>query len=96
MHPKITVFNVDEYCTTKLCSKCHSVLLSPPSRRNEYGMRKVGLELVLRPAKPHRYKFCTKCRMVWNRDINAAINILELGVDEYVHEIERKEPFCIG
>lgn len=31
---------------------------------------------------PHRYQYCKMCKTTWNRDINAGLNILHLGVDE--------------
>lgn len=33
---------------------------------------------------PHRYSFCRKCCIVWNRDINASQNILQLGFQKYI------------
>lgn len=32
---------------------------------------------------PHRFSCCTQCKIVWNRDVNAGINILLMGFYNY-------------
>lgn len=67
MNEKITLIYVDEYNTTKFCSKCMSKTNHVVSR------------------SPHRYSFCSTCGTLWNRDINAANNILIKG---YISHVE--------
>lgn len=39
---------------------------------------------------PHRYQFCQKCNIVWNRDVNAGNNMLQLGL--YHHILSKELP----
>jgi transposase len=63
---RTSVYLVDEFRTTKLCSKCNSICHTSSS--------------------PHRFQVCKNCKgnngqsIVWNRDINAARNILAKGI----------------
>lgn len=58
----VTMLNIDEFRTTKLCSNCpeHVPVVTSKS--------------------PHRFQVCPNCKTVWNRDINAANNILQNGL----------------
>lgn len=64
-HQQINYVEVDEFKTTKVCSKCQKSTFHIISQ------------------KPHRYTNCKNCNVVWNRDINAALNILYMGYYGY-------------
>jgi transposase len=72
---------VDEYMTSQLCSRCHKQLL-PVTVTNK---TKSGCKIQLQPCGIRR---CGTCRndkgapLYWNRDINAAWNILNCYVSE--------------
>lgn len=68
-HPRIDVIEVDEYNTTKLCNTCHVKMF--------YNAPKNWSKKLHGPQK--RYYSCPKCYKTHNRDINAAINILNNG-----------------
>lgn len=85
---KVKVIYIKEYNTSQVCSHCH----------NKEKLVKVGSSLdpyddcTREVAKPHFIRRCTSCRMIWNRDVNAAINIRELCRNEYLGH-ERLEIF---
>jgi transposase len=35
-------------------------------------------------SSPHRFSFCKKCKIVWNRDVNAGLNMLYIGFQRYI------------
>lgn len=62
------VVSVDEFNTSQVCSVCRTT----ERLQDGHGRAK----------HPHYVKVCTNesCRIVWNRDINAARNIREVGI----------------
>ena len=60
------VYMTNEFNTSQICSKCrnHKRLEGCTSARNSYTIRRCSEK---------------SCRMIWNRDVNASINILEVG-----------------
>jgi transposase len=94
-HPNVTLFIVNEYLTTKLCSKDSTIMKAPPPRKRgkEFDLRRVGDKLVPKPARPHRWRFCEQCSTLWNRDVNAAKNILQLGIAEHINHLPRNKSF---
>lgn len=75
------VIIVDEYNTSRLCSKCYGVLKSP-GRNVDYNNGK-------------RWKRCDSCKVSWDRDINAGnnmINILASELQNTAHPRFRRQP----
>ena len=65
------VVSIDEYRTSKVCSWCnHYKVKGMMSQRDQEGHRH----------EIHGVRVCpnTLCRIVWNRDLNAALNILKI------------------
>ncbi|RLN92506.1 hypothetical protein BBJ28_00023096 [Nothophytophthora sp. Chile5] len=92
---------MDEFRTSKLCSQCHQTLSSVDTRLPKRKKRK-GVVLVRNRAEVEFEQ--KKCYAVlrcdqkecearyWDRDVNAAINMLELLKSE-VLGLGRMEPF---
>ena len=85
---KYKVLMIDEYCTSKLCSKCNKEL-------TYYKMSKKDIEIYekkhlkdkkeLKSKTKHRLLVCSGCcgsenkkSTFWNRDVNACLNMLKL------------------
>lgn len=85
---KYKVLMIDEYCTSKLCSKCNKEL-------TYYKMTKKDIEIYkkkhlidkkeLKSKTKHRLLVCSGCcgsenkkSTFWNRDVNACLNMLKL------------------
>lgn len=88
---RATVVPIDEYRTSKLCSNCHSpleqALLPTKTKDNEVVLKKT--RNVLRcPTSSCKANF-------WNRDVNAARNILSLLKCKLLG-LGRLEAFCRG
>lgn len=67
------ILQINEFRTTKLCSKCHEVAVTSKS--------------------PHRYQFCQKCGISWNRDVNAGNNMLTVGLFHHLFHQELPHNF---
>lgn len=78
IHPKLTLIDVNEYCTTKTCSKCG---IQEP-KKDENMKDEDKRFRVYRGTKGHRWAHCRDCQILWNRDINAGINILRRGLED--------------
>ncbi|DBA74950.1 TPA: hypothetical protein ACH3X1_010296 [Trebouxia sp. C0004] len=71
------VFDTDEFRTSRLCCACKTAMEGMPLPVTERGRRDHGPE-------SYSVRLCrnTEChRTLWNRDVNAAINILRLFLD---------------
>lgn len=64
---KVDVYNVDEYKSTKLCSKCFGELTTKKARKRYRRM----------------VCHTEDCRTVWHRDVNAGRNMVMLGLSEH-------------
>jgi hypothetical protein len=71
----------DEYMTTQCCSRCTGRMALPPKHKNTSPIAS-GDD---KRRHDHRFQFCRKCGITWNRDVNAARNIalVALGLVEY-------------
>ncbi len=76
--PGVAVILVDEFRTSKICSKCRTLMDGPS------------------PFDSWRLKTCPHCRIVWNRDVNAARNMLYIGRWMDGNAGACPEPFCRG
>lgn len=101
--PHVTLLKVDEFCTSKLCSRCKLEMehVKGPTRvvvRHADGGvawaaaaegevhadgRPVVYAAVIRPI--YGLKLCRVCSTTWQRDVNAAINILGVFLSLVVH-----------
>ena len=72
---------VDEYRTSKTCSFCYTRPLMPCRRYQNPRHPNLGF------IKAYGLLRCTDCGMIWNRDHNAAINILNVGRCHINHNI---------
>ena len=88
---KVTLKSVDEYLTTKMCSKCGNrtcevkVEKEIIKRKKVEGGEKISKDLikeekVLKKVAIYGLRRCmnNECRITWNRDINASRNILKI------------------
>ena len=65
-----------------LCRKANCVVFLTPEYRTTILCSTCGHRLVI-PKSPHRFASCNACKTVWNRDINAARNIFDVGFQMY-------------
>ena len=67
------VIDVDEFRTSKLCSKCHDVVESIQVVQRTWSEEGLTCSLT----SPHALRVCFNplCRTVWDRDVNAVRNI---------------------
>ena len=66
-HPRVRLHLVDEFCSSKLCCRCDAELFKPKDRRT--GGAIWGMRV------------CQHCDITWNRNTNAAHNILRAHLD---------------
>ena len=73
------VLQVNEFNTSQICFNCHdeneipAKLVGLSSKRDPYRAN------VKRPIQNHFIRRCTHCRMIWNRDVNASLNMIYVG-----------------
>jgi hypothetical protein len=86
------VVNVNEHNTSQVCSSCFqdTKLCAVGSRQDPFVTRPESV------AKAHFVRRCTNstCRTIWNRDINAACNMVYLALHK-VYCLDRPEVFSV-
>lgn len=84
---KYKVLMIDEYCTSKLCSKCNKELKHYKMSKKDIEKyeNKHKMKLKSTEITKHRLLVCSGCcgsenkkSTYWNRDVNACINMLKL------------------
>ena len=66
----VTVKELDEFNSSKLCSHCGDVLRNYDAETNQ-----AEVYVNARQSKFSKLKYCEKCQHIINRDVNASINI---------------------
>ena len=69
------VYLIDEYRTSKMCSKCSNTNAQCEKFRRVPNPRPYRQGEILR----HGLVRCTTCWTIWNRDVNAAVNIWKIA-----------------
>ena len=78
------VYLIDEYCTSKICNKCHNEVEKFKKKIDKNGEEVLKWGLVR----------CTneKCKSIFNRDLNACHNMMNI-VEEKFYGFERSAVF---
>lgn len=77
---KANVMYVREFNTSKVCSNCH------------YSKEMIGFDNGSHHVNKHFVRSCTNCHMIWNRDVNASLNMIYLA-KEMIAGRQRPELF---
>jgi hypothetical protein len=88
---------VDEYNTSKTCSGCHCALsnaraMSYNHKEGSVATKRSRIHKVLHCSSSAKSEGLPCCGTTWNRDVNASLNILRLGVLE-IFELPRPAAF---
>ena len=82
---KYKVLMIDEYCTSKLCSKCNKELTHYTMSKKDIENYQLKNKKEVKYKNKHRLLVCTGCcssenkiTTFWNRDVNACLNMLKL------------------
>jgi len=85
---KYKVLMINEYCTSKLCSKCNKELTYYKMSQKDieiYEKKHLNDKKELKSKIKHRLLVCSRCcgsenkkSTFWNRDVNACVNMLKL------------------
>jgi hypothetical protein len=82
---KYKVLMIDEYCTSKLCSKCNKELTHYKMSKKDIINYQNKNKKELKSKNKHRLLVCSGCcssenkiKTFWNRDVNACLNMLKL------------------
>jgi len=85
-----TVLNIWEFNTSQICSKCHApVKLCGVATQQDPFMTPANI------VQTHHFvrrSTNNLCRIIWNRDVNAARNMAFLGI-HLVYQVDRPDPF---
>ena len=72
------MYNIDEYCTSKMCYKCGEEMVYPSKIKHRNG----------KTYKSNGVLAFTECNMILNRDVNGAINMHHL-LYNYMKRMQR-------
>ena len=76
---KAHVLQISEYNTSQICNHCHEHSDNPVKLVGLCSKRDPYRANVKRPIQKHFVRRCTHCRTIWNRDVNASLNMIYLG-----------------
>jgi hypothetical protein len=85
-----TVLKIWEFNTSQVCSQCHAhVKMCGVATQQDPFMAPANIV-----GNHHFVRRCTNnlCRIIWNRDVNAARNMAFLGI-HLVYQVDRPDPF---
>ena len=93
---------IDEYCSSKRCSGCHSVLTNMRAMRTTHKKQPDGtVKISTQRGRVHKILHCRSstnglgghCGASWDRDVNASRNLLELTQSQ-IFGMQRPSAFC--
>ena len=88
----VVLVELDEFNTSKLCSQCAGEKKEKSEVEGPLGPKQE--DDAEHRSRIHGVRVCNNCRMTWNRDVNAALNMLYLFKHAQLNHGKRCSLFC--